>query len=54
MSLLDQVVGALAGGESGGSSALLIRGQAAMQRPANEPAQRRVANVLLISAPPRP
>jgi hypothetical protein len=40
--------------DGGGSSALLIRGQAAMQRPANEPAQRRVANVLLISAPPRP
>jgi hypothetical protein len=40
--------------DGGGSSALLVRGQTAMQRPANEPTQRRVANVLLINAPPRP
>lgn len=35
--------------DGGGSSALLIQGQAVMRRPANEPAQRRIANVLLIN-----
>lgn len=34
--------------DGGGSSSLLIRGESAMQRPANEPALRRVANALLI------
>lgn len=36
--------------DGGGSSALLLDGVAVMQRPANEPAQRRIANVLLIEA----
>jgi hypothetical protein len=34
--------------DGGGSSALLIRGEVKMQRPANEPQQRRIANALLI------
>ena len=34
--------------DGGGSSSLLIQGQSVMQRPANEPALRRVANALLI------
>jgi exopolysaccharide biosynthesis protein len=33
--------------DGGGSSALLIGGESRMARPANEPAQRRIANVLL-------
>lgn len=34
--------------DGGGSSALFVNGRAAMARPANEPAQRRVANGLLV------
>lgn len=36
--------------DGGGSSALLLDGRAAMQRPANEPAQRPIANALVIKA----
>jgi hypothetical protein len=35
--------------DGGGSSSLLVRGRAVMQRPANEPAQRRIANAVLVS-----
>lgn len=36
--------------DGGGSSALLLDGRPAMQRPANEPAQRPIANALVIRA----
>lgn len=36
--------------DGGGSSALLLKGASRLQRPANEPAHRKVANVLLIEA----
>jgi exopolysaccharide biosynthesis protein len=38
--------------DGGGSSALMVQGKSAMQRPANEPSQRRVANVLMILSHP--
>lgn len=38
--------------DGGGSSALLIRGESAMARPANEPALRRVANALHVFVEP--
>jgi hypothetical protein len=39
--------------DGGGSSALLIAGESRMARPANEPAHRRIANVLLWLQAPR-
>ncbi|MFN7694893.1 MAG: phosphodiester glycosidase family protein [Burkholderiales bacterium] len=36
--------------DGGGSSTLLLNGEAKMQRPANEPTQRRIANALIIRA----
>jgi exopolysaccharide biosynthesis protein len=37
--------------DGGGSSTLFVRGNSVMERPANEPAQRKVANAIHILAP---